>query len=93
MAAGFLTVQLLTPTRTVLKTQAKYVNAPGALGYIGILPSHASLISELRSGILRIEGASDNKDVFSYKIPGGFLEVSNDTVTLLVDSVEQQSVS
>lgn len=88
MASGLLEVQLLTPTRTVLKTQAYHVNAPGAYGYIGILPNHAALISELRPGILKIEGGSETKQSVGYKIPGGFVEVANNQVTLLVDSVE-----
>ena len=92
MASDVLNVLLLTPTRSVLKTTAGHVNAPGVFGYIGILPGHAALISELKPGFLKIEGAEGVTPV-SYKIPGGFVEIAANQVTLLVDAVEAVTAS
>ena len=78
-------IQLLTPTKAVYKGTAKHVNAPGIFGYLGIMQDHAALVSELKPGLLKIEGdTADSSKVF--EIAGGFVEVVNNQVTLLVEA-------
>ncbi len=62
------------------------VVAPGGLGEFTVLPSHARMISTLSSGILRFDQGGDS---VSMAMSGGFLEVSDNRVTILADAVEQ----
>jgi F-type H+-transporting ATPase subunit epsilon len=61
------------------------VTVPGREGELGFLPGHAALISGLKSGILTyVKGADSRRMVVS----GGFVEVSNDRVSVLADTAE-----
>jgi F-type H+-transporting ATPase subunit epsilon len=62
------------------------VVAPGGLGEFTVLPSHARMISTLSSGILRFDQGGDS---VSMAMSGGFLEVSDNRVTILADAAEQ----
>ena len=59
--------------------------APGEVGEFTVLPSHARLITTLSPGILRLE---QNGDSTSLVLTGGFLEVSDNRVTVLADAAE-----
>jgi F-type H+-transporting ATPase subunit epsilon len=61
------------------------VSAPGSEGQLGILPRHASLVTVLTTGELRIVYDDAEEPLW---IGGGFLEVHNDTVTILANSAE-----
>lgn len=84
---GELQVNILSPSKVVTKVKAAQVQVPGALGYMGILPGHAKLISELGVGELTLEGGEAGKQV--YFVAGGYIDVSNDNVTVLVDRIEK----
>lgn len=84
-----LEVQILSPAKVVAKVAAKQVQVPGALGYMGILPGHAALIAELGVGVLTVEG--DGGTSTNYFVAGGYVDVANDKVTVLVDVVEKVS--
>ena len=60
--------------------------APGEVGEFTVLPSHARLITTLSPGILRLE---QNGDSISLALTGGFLEVSDNRVTVLADAAER----
>jgi F-type H+-transporting ATPase subunit epsilon len=83
--AEALKIQVVTPERKVVETEADAVELPGAQGYIGILPGHAPLITLLATGVLTIRrgGASS-----AYAVSAGFAEVSGDRVSVLADSAE-----
>jgi F-type H+-transporting ATPase subunit epsilon len=87
MATGNRTlhVEIVTAERELYNGEAEIVDAPGAEGQMGILPEHAPLLALLGVGPLkvRLRGAEDI--IF---ISGGFLEVSNDRVTVLADTAE-----
>ena len=51
MAATF-EIEVVTPERQVVKQQAESAQIPGKDGYMGILPDHAALLSELGEGEL-----------------------------------------
>lgn len=61
------------------------VTVPGREGELGILPGHAALISGLKSGILTYVKGGDMRKMV---VAGGFVEVSNDRVSVLADSAE-----
>lgn len=80
-----LKLEIVTPEKLVLSTEADSVTVPTTSGEAGILPNHAPLISALRPGILTYshQGTSDRLAVSS-----GFVEVGSDSVSVLVDAAE-----
>ena len=82
-----LTLVVVTPERKMVEAQTDSVEIPGELGYLGI-PGHAPLISLLKTGVLKYRDSRGDK---SLAIAGGFLEVSNDIVSVLADLAEEPS--
>ena len=83
--ADTLQVQIATPEKLVVDQKADYAEIPGKDGFMGILPGHAALLSELGSGklALTLGGKTD-----SFNISGGYVEVRDNHVRVLADSVE-----
>ncbi len=84
-----LTVQILSPARVVKTLKASQVQLPGVLGYMGILPGHATLVSELGIGELDVLGGEATKEDLFF-VCGGYVEVDQNHVKLLVDVIERQ---
>jgi F-type H+-transporting ATPase subunit epsilon len=80
-----LHVEVVTAERELYNGEADLVSAPGSEGRLGILPRHAALLTTLASGALRIELNGAEEPLF---VSGGFLEVSDDNVTVLADTAE-----
>lgn len=80
-----LHVEVVTAERELYNGEANLVSAPGTEGRLGILPRHAALLTTLAPGALRIELNGAEEPLF---VSGGFLEVSNDSVTVLADTAE-----
>lgn len=77
---GMLEVIVVTPESTVLQSTAQFVALPLYDGEIGILPGRAPLIGRLGFGEMRLK-AGDKMQ--RYYLDGGFVEVSNNFVTVL----------
>ena len=84
MSATFQ-LSILTPERSVYEGAVEYVEAPGSEGYFGVLANHAALVSGLGSGTLKVRDAEGATQ--SWKVSGGFFEVSHNKATVLADSV------
>lgn len=83
-----LSLEIITGERVLFaETDIDAVIAPGVIGELGILPNHAPLVTVLQPGELRVqrEGGADEP----FFVSGGFLEVHNDTVTVLADTAER----
>src|SRR5947199_10324042 len=80
-----LHVEVVTAEHELYNGQANLVSAPGSEGRLGILPRHAALLTTLAPGDLRSELNGAEEPLF---VSGGFLEVSNDHVTVLADTAE-----
>jgi F-type H+-transporting ATPase subunit epsilon len=78
---------VVTPEKQVLRESAKEVQLPGADGYLGILPGHAPLITELGIGELSYHDMS-GKESEHLVIIRGFAEVLGDRVTVLAETAE-----
>lgn len=85
MADDTLHVEIVTAERELYNGEADAVNAPGSEGRLGILPRHAPLLAFLKAGELRIDLREAEDSIF---VSGGFLEVYENTVTVLADSAE-----
>ncbi|MDQ6678326.1 MAG: ATP synthase F1 subunit epsilon [Acidobacteriota bacterium] len=78
-----LTLEIATPERLLFQDQVSEAEVPGREGYIGILPGHAPLISELAAGVLRyVKGGA----TVYVTVLGGFVEILDDHVRVLADS-------
>jgi F-type H+-transporting ATPase subunit epsilon len=80
-----LDVEVVTPTRVLLREQVDELNLPGAEGYLGILPGHTALLTTLGQGELMYRKGEQRR---SMAIFGGFMEVNNDKVTILAEVAE-----
>jgi F-type H+-transporting ATPase subunit epsilon len=78
---------IVTPEKQLLRQSVKEVQMPGAEGYLGILPGHAPLITELGIGELSYHDAS-GKESAHLAIISGFAEVLPDRVTVLAETAE-----
>lgn len=78
-------IEIATPDKLVVNQRAEYAEIPGKDGYMGILPGHAALLSELGEGDLtyKLAGKTDKLHIF-----GGYVEVRDDHVRVLADHVE-----
>lgn len=86
MATGnTMHVEIVTAEHKLYSGKADAVQAPGSEGQLGILPHHAALLTTLVPGALSIRLAGAEEMIF---VSGGFLEVSNNNVTVLADAAE-----
>ena len=79
-------LEIVTAERQVFSDDVNVVVAPGIEGQLGILPSHAPLMTILQPGELLIR--KDNDETFMV-VTGGFLEVRPDKVIVLADACER----
>jgi F-type H+-transporting ATPase subunit epsilon len=84
--ADQLHLEVVTPERRVLAERVNSVTVPGRNGEMGILPGHAPLISELKTGVLAY---NRNGTTFQLHVSGGFIEVNNDRVAVLAEIAER----
>jgi len=81
-----LTIRVITPDRVVWNTTTDEAIIPSATGQLGILKNHASLVTTLDIGVLRIR---TNDKWTPLVVLGGFAEVISDNITILVNGVEE----
>jgi F-type H+-transporting ATPase subunit epsilon len=79
-------LQIVTPQRHVLQETVQSVEIPGKEGYLGVLPGHAPLITELGVGILAYRKGSENRFL---TIINGYAEVLPDRVIVLAEVSER----
>lgn len=81
-----LTVRVTAPDKTVWDSPAEEVILPSTTGQLGILTGHAPLLTALDTGVMRVRSG---KDWVAIALMGGFAEVENDEVTILVNAAER----
>ncbi len=77
-----LHVEIITVESVIYSDDVDMVVAPGVEGSLGILPHHAPLFTMLQTGEAKVKKGADEQHLL---ISGGFLEVSNNRVTILAD--------
>jgi F-type H+-transporting ATPase subunit epsilon len=80
-----LTVRVIAPDKIVWDDQAEEIILPSATGQLGILTNHAPLLTALGMGVMRIR---DGKNWKAIALLGGFAEVENNEVKILVNGAE-----
>ena len=81
-----MNIRVLTPDRVICSTTANEVVLPGLTGQVGVLNGHATLITALDTGLLRIKLENKWTPII---LCGGLAEIDEDRVTVLVNDVEE----
>lgn len=74
---------VITPEHQVLDTDASAVVMPAHDGLVGILHNRAPLLTELGTGVLRVDTSGEGTREFY--VDGGFAQVLNNEVTILTE--------
>ncbi len=81
-------LEIVTPEKKVVETAAEEIQIPGKNGYLGILPGHAPLITELSVGEITYR---ENATEQHLAVAWGFAEVLPNKVTILAETAERPS--
>jgi F-type H+-transporting ATPase subunit epsilon len=79
-------LEVVTPEKHVVSLDVQSLEVPGKDGYLGILPGHAPLLSELGVGILTYNQGGESR---SMTVINGFLEVLPNRVIVLAEVAER----
>src|SRR6478672_629294 len=81
-----LTLEIVTPDRSVVTEQVDEVQLPGAEGYFGVLPGHTPLLAALQVGELWYRVGQERHYL---AVAFGFAEVLPERVTVLAQVAER----
>ena len=84
--ADTLKLEMVTPYKRVLSVEVDELTAPGIVGELGLLPGHTPLLTTLKVGQLTYKIGGTATQV---AVNWGYLEIEDDTVTVLVDTAEK----
>jgi len=79
-------LEIVTPEKMVVRDSAEEAQIPGKNGYLGILPGHAPLITELAVGEISYRNGRTRHHL---AVAWGFAEVLSDKVTILAETAER----
>jgi len=79
-------LEIVTPVKLVVNDAAEEAQIPGLNGYLGILPGHAPLITELKVGAITYKAGGTTHTL---AVAWGFAEVLPDKVTILAETCER----
>jgi F-type H+-transporting ATPase subunit epsilon len=83
-----LHVNIIAPDKNIWDAPAEEVILPSSTGQLGILKGHASLLTALDIGVMRVRV---DKNWIPVVLMGGFAEIEDDKVTILVSGAEEGS--
>ena len=83
-----LTVRVVSPDKIVWDATAEEVILPSTTGQLGILSGHAPMLTALDTAVMRVR-PSTTQDWVAIALMGGFAEVENNEVTILVNGAER----
>ena len=78
------TVEIITPDKSLLKSEAAEVTIPSYEGQMGILKDHIPLITFLRPGFIIINNSEEKK----FYVEEGTVEFSNNTLLVLTSTAK-----
>ena len=87
MAGDSIQLVVVTPVRQLLSESVTEVQLPGADGYLGVLPGHAPLITELGIGELTYRTTGGQTGLLA--VIRGFAEVLPERVSVLAETAER----
>ena len=80
-------LEIVSAEKELYSGEVAMVVAPGVAGELGLLPSHAPLLTRIKPGVLKVN-LPDGGEHFIY-VSGGVLEVQPDKITVLADVAER----
>lgn len=83
---GKLQLEVVTPEKVMISQEVDIVVAPGSMGEFGVLAGHVPFLSGLNPGEMRFSNGSDTE---RFVVTNGFAEVSENSVSILVDAAEE----
>jgi F-type H+-transporting ATPase subunit epsilon len=81
-----LALEIVTPEKIVYKNEVDEVIAQTSEGQISILPDHIGLVTQIAPGEIIIKKGSSEQSI---AITGGFLQVANNSISILADYAER----
>jgi F-type H+-transporting ATPase subunit epsilon len=86
MSDSLIHLTIVTPERSLIDERVDEIQLPGAEGYLGILPGHAPLFTELKVGELGFRKGS----IWAWlSVAWGFAEVLPSQVRVLAETAER----
>lgn len=85
MAESSIRLEVVTPERLVFSEDIESLVAPGALGYLGVLPNHAPLVTGLDIGVVSFKQGGKTRKM---AVSGGFMEVVDNKAVVLAATAE-----
>jgi F-type H+-transporting ATPase subunit epsilon len=88
-----MNLEILTPEKKLYSGEVYGVQMPGISGSFEVLDKHAPMISALKPGRIKVlkdkpTGSGGQNHLANYDVQGGFVEVLNNRVTVLVEGAE-----
>ena len=80
-----INLEIITPEKIIYKDTVDSITVPGTKGMFQVLKDHAPLMSTIEIGVITFKKADDNEYLTT---AGGTIEVLNNNVLILADSVE-----
>lgn len=84
-----MTLEILTPEKKLFSGEVYGVQMPGISGSFEVLDKHAPLVSALKAGRVKVLKDKQFHAAANYDIQGGFVEVLNNKVTVLVEGAKE----
>ena len=79
------TIEIISPDRSIIKTETSEVVIPSFEGEMGILKDHIPLITFLRPGLINIKNSTDQK----FFVEEGTVEFSNNNLLILTSTAKE----
>ena len=87
-----LEIEIVTPQKTVFSGKAESITVPGTKAPFQVLFNHAPIVSSLEIGMIKV--VDENSKPIYFATTKGFIEVSKNVVSVLVDSaLESHSIN
>jgi F-type H+-transporting ATPase subunit epsilon len=80
-----VTLEVLTPEKTLYKGEIYSIKVPGAKGAFTVLHNHAPIVSTLEKGQIKIESKGNKDEII--EITGGMIEVKKNKIIVLADQL------
>ena len=83
-------LEILTPEKKLYAGDVYGIQLPGISGSFEILEKHAPMVSALGKGTMKLLLDKSGQNNLRYTIQGGFMEVIQNKVTVLVEGAEER---
>ena len=81
------TIEIISPDKTILKTETNEAVIPSFEGEMGILKDHISLITFLRPGLINVKGDKER----NFFVEDGTVEFSKNNLLILTSTAKELS--